>query len=48
MNGERLTVLVPAIVTVLVVMLVENTYNVRSVIAPLVHHVVSHARYFFG
>ncbi len=45
---ERFVVLVPAMVTFLVIVLVDNTYNVRSAIAPFVHHVATHLRYFFG
>jgi len=47
-TSERFVILVPAVFTVLVVVLVENTYNVRSSIAPFIHHVASAVAYHLG
>ncbi len=47
-ESEKFMILVPAAVTVLVVILVENTYNVRGGVAPFVHQVVSDIGHFFG
>lgn len=45
-ESERLMILVPAAVTVLVVLLIENTYGIRGGLAPFMHQVLSDAWYF--
>ncbi len=45
-ESERLMVLVPAVVAVLVVLLVENSYGSRGGVAPFVHRVLSDTWYF--
>ncbi len=45
-ESERLMVLVPAAVTVIVVLLVENSYGIRGGLAPFVHQVLTDSWYF--
>ncbi len=40
-ESERLMILVPAAVTVLVVLMIENSYGIRGGIAPFVHQLLT-------
>ncbi len=42
-ESERLMILVPAAVTVLVVLMVENSHGIRSGVAPFVHQLLTDA-----
>ncbi len=47
-ESERLMILVPAAVTVLVVLIVESTYPTRGGIAPFLHQLLRDTWYFLA